>query len=150
MKRRKEERGAKRFCSTDDACWIRSSWDLITSILKRAHRGLFGYCRRTVCVCVFSNDKPKSIEQCVRKASGEEHICQLSESLTNRRKRIFVLLTKHFNWSPTNDRLCLSTRRIFNSRLRKTIFVFDNANVKKQKQKQKKRIRHRDEIIRNN
>lgn len=52
------------------------------------------------CVCVFSNDKPKSIEQCVRKASGEEHICQLSESLTNRRRRrIFVLLTKHFNWA---------------------------------------------------
>ncbi len=86
---RQEKKKPSRFLY-GDACWIRSSWDLITSILKHAHTHirLLDYY-----MCVFTNDKPKSTDQCIRKASGqreksgEQHICQSLNSLTNKKKK---------------------------------------------------------------
>lgn len=87
MKKRKEEREAilvdwRRLLNKVK---LRFDYINIETCTHRFVRLLSNY----VCVshCVFSNDKPKSIEQCVRKASGEEHICQLSESLTNRKEK---------------------------------------------------------------
>jgi len=88
--REEKEKESSRFWY-GDACWIRSSWDLITSILKRVHIHIY-VCSATVCVCVFTNDKPKSTDQCMRKASGqreksgEEYICQSLNCLTNKKK----------------------------------------------------------------
>ena len=109
--RAKERRKENSRWGYDDACWIRSSWDLITSILKRAHTHTF-VCSTTVYVyvCVFTIDKPKTIDQCMRKASGQKkwkdrvNNTSVNRSLVSRRQENHFRVqtrsyTRHFSCS---------------------------------------------------
>jgi len=70
-RKRKEKKESSRFWY-GDGCWIRSSWDLITSILKRVHIHTYVY-SATVCVYspTISPNRPTNV--CARRLVKEKN-----------------------------------------------------------------------------